>query len=221
MPTIKALLTEIDLTYPRAALFSHDTKIGWMNDVQRKIHKFTPINAIQELVASSSYIYALSTGIRFDKIDRVLVGDSTAIADISSTTIWEEYKYAGPNDSLTGNQYYRPDRDTFNTTSPSSFIALYPNSTKVRVVRIYYQKIPATITATSDDTTSLPEIDEEYHDIYKHGVKEKAAKAGDYPDIEMANNFHADYLEEERRIKKDYFKRKERTPKRQWDWRDW
>ena len=221
MPTVKALLTEIDLTYPRANSFSHTAKIGWMNDIQRKIHKFVSIPGVQEFVASSSYIYALSTNLRFDKIDRVLVGDSTAIADISSTTIWTEYKYAGPNDELTGNQYYRPDRDVYNTTSPSSFIGLYYDSTVARVCRIYYQKIPATITATSDDTTSLPEIDEEYQDIYKHGVKEIVAKAGDYPDIEMANNFHADYLEEERRIKKDYFKRKERTPKRQWDWRDW
>jgi hypothetical protein len=221
MPTVKAILSDIESRYPRATQFTHTQKIGWMNDLQRKIHRYTSIPSVQEFVASSSVMYALSTGIRFDKIDRVLVGDSTAIADISSTTIWEEYKYAGPDEALTGNQYYRPDRDTFNTTSPSSFIALHPASTEVRVCRIYYQKIPVTITATSDDTTTIPELDEEYHDLYKHYVLETVAGAGDYPDVELKNNFHADYLEEEKRVKKDWYKRKERTPKKVWSYKDW
>ena len=219
--TVKSILTDIDTRYPRSVSFTHTQKIGWMNDVQRKVHKFASISAMQEFVASSSMEYALSTGIRFDKIDKVMVGDSTKIADISSTTIWQEYKYAGFDDELTGNQYFHPDREFYNTTSPSSFICLYPNSTEVRVARIYYHKIPGTITATSDDTTSIVDFDDEYCDIYKHGVMEIIAKAGDYPDVEMANNFHADYLDEEKRIKKDFYKRKERTPNFKYDWRDW
>ena len=221
MPSVNSIISDIDTRYPKAELFTHAQKVGWMNDLQKKIYKDGPVEAVYDFVASSSASYGLSTSMRIDNIKRFLVSDATSIATITSTSLWQEYSYAGPNDGLSGYRYYRPDREEYPTTAPSSQISLYPFSTSVRVARLYYDKIPATIPTSSSDGAFVPQIDEEYHDIYKYGVMEVVAKSGDYPDVEMANNFRSDFLEELRRIRFDIARRKQKAPKVKIPYKSW
>jgi len=214
MATVVQLLADIDLRLQNT--FTEAQKLAWMNDVQRKLNKYIDIEKSYTFLASSSMVYSLTTDIRMEKITHVYTGDSTALANISSTTIWQEHEYAGAEDNLTGYKYYTPNIENYNTTTFSTELALYPNSTEVRVGRVYYNNILADLT-----TTVSPEFNEEWHDILKYGVMEIVAKSGNAPDVELANNYHQDYMDILKDIKKDNANRKMKLPKMKWSYQDW
>jgi hypothetical protein len=219
MPSIDTLTTDIDGRLPNSN--THAQKVTWINGIIKKVYRSAGLEGVQEFVASSSKLYALSTNMRQDKINRVLVGNATASSDITSTTIWDEYKYAGFNDALSGQQWFVPNNEYYPTTAYSSQISLYDDSTELRVTRIYYDKTPATLGTAASDSTTIPDLDEEYHDILVYGTCEIVAKSGNAPDIELANNYHTDYLEELRRIRTDRALRKEKIPAKMWQCQEW
>jgi len=218
---IGGLTTQIDARLPNGV--SHAQKVNYFNTVIKKIYRDVPMESVYQFVASSSMLYDMSTNWRIDKTNRVLVSNATATTDITSTTLWEEYKYAGFDDELIENQYYTPN-EHFQTTDAivsSSQIGLYPESTELRVARVYYDRIPATIGTASSDSTTIPDIEEEYYELLLLGTLELVAKSGNAPDVELANNYYADYRDERKRVRMDKALRKERKRDFGWDWRDW
>jgi hypothetical protein len=209
MATVVNIMADIDARLPNS--YTDTTKLGWMNSVQAKIAKYIEKDAVYEFVASSSVGYALSTNIRIENIKTVYTGDSTAIADISSTTVWKEHKYAGDQDTITGYRYALPNTATYNTTSFSTEFVLYPYSTEVRVARVYYETLLSDLSTSA--STNEPQFNSEWHDILKYGTMEIIAKSGNNPDVELANNYHRDYMEILREIKKDVATRKWKRPR--------
>jgi hypothetical protein len=219
MPDIATLTTDIDSRLPNSN--THAQKVTWMNSLIKKVYRSAGLEGVQEFVASSSKLYALSTNCRHDKINRVLVSNCTASSDISSTTVWGEYKYAGFDDPLGGQQWFVPKNEYYPTTSYSSQISLYDNSTELRVTRIYYDKIPATIGTAASDSTTIPDLDEEYHDILVYGICEIIAESGNMPNFEKANFFNGQYLGELKRIRMDKALRTEKIPAQMWQCQEW
>jgi hypothetical protein len=210
MPTVVQILADIDRRLPND--FTEASKLAWCNDVQRKLLPYIEQESVYEFVASSSVEYSLSTNIRIDRIKHVYTGDSTALADISSTTIWSEHQYSGADDTLTGYRYYVPNITHFNTTSVNS-IGLFPVSTEVRVARIYFNTLLPALT-----TLNSPVFNEEWHDILKFGVMEIIAKAGNNPDVDLANNYHMEYREILKEIKRANATKKWKRPRMKWSY---
>ncbi|MBW2003001.1 MAG: hypothetical protein JRI72_00090 [Deltaproteobacteria bacterium] len=218
MATVIQLLNDIDARLPNS--FTEETKLAWMNDVQRKLTKyFDDIETVYEFVASSSMAYTLSTSIRMDRITHVYTGDSTAIEDITSTTVWTEHDYLGADDVLEGYKYYTPTIEHYNTTGFNTDLGLYPESTEVRVARVFYKTKLTDLTTETSGCTPL--FDSEYHDILKYGTLEIIAKSGNDPDVELANNYYSDYLEILKEIKKDVAQKKMKTPKFKLSYKEW
>ena len=214
MPTVTQILADIDVRLPNS--FTEAQKLAWLNDTQRKIAKYLKVDGVHEFVASSSMEYALSTNIRIENIKHLYSGDSTAIAGITSTAVWTEHDYAGADDLMSGYKYYLPNIPHFNSTVLSTSLCLYPESTEVRVVRIYYETLLSDLTTAS--TSNTPLWNSDWHDILKYGVMETVAKSGNNPDVDLANNYHREYLEILRDIKKDNMMKKWKRPRMTWNY---
>jgi hypothetical protein len=217
MATTVQLLADINARLPNS--FSTATKLAWMNDVQRKLAKYLELETVHEFVASSSMTYALSTSIRMDRITHVYTGDSTAIANISSTTVWTEHDYAGADDVMEGYKYYTPTIEHYNTTGFSTDLGIFPESTEIRVARVYYNTLLTDLTTAAGGVN--PTFKTEWHDILKFGTLETIAKSGNDPDVELANNYHTEYLGILKEIKKDNAQRKMKTPRFKLSYQDW
>ena len=37
MPSVNEILSDVDVRYPKATIYTHAQKVGWMNDVQKKV----------------------------------------------------------------------------------------------------------------------------------------------------------------------------------------
>ena len=216
MATIVEILDDVDIRLPNT--YTTSAKVGWVNDVQRKIAKYLEVQKDYSFVASSSMSYVLSTDIRLENIRHVYTGDSTKIADISSTTIWKEHDYIGSDNTLEGYKYYSPTIEHFNTTAYSTEFCLYPESTEVRVVKVYYDTILTDLTTAAAGYTPL--WNDEWHDILKYGVLEIIAKSGNNPDVDLGNNYHQEYMNILKDIKLDQLKRKNRLPDKYWNYED-
>jgi hypothetical protein len=214
MPTTVQILADIDARLPNS--FTEAQKLAWLNDIQRKIAKYLEVEQTYDFVASSSMEYSMSTNIRVENIKHVYTGDSTKIADICSTTVWTEHDFAGSEDEMSGYKYYVPDIPHYNSTGTSTSLCLYPESTEVRVARMYYNTLLTDLTRASAGYTPL--WNSEWHDILKYGVMEIIAKAGNNPDIDLANNYRYEYNEIMRDIKKDHAVKKWKRPRIKWNY---
>ena len=207
MPTVVQILADIDVRLPNS--FTEAQKLAFCNDIQRKLYPYIDYEQTYDFVASSSMEYSLSTNIRIDKIKAVYIADSTLA---TSTTVWQEHEYVGAGNTLEGYQYYVPNIEHYNTTAVNT-IGLYPNSTEERYGRIYYNSLLPALT-----TTTTPSFNEEWHDIIKFGVMEIIAKSGNNPDIELANNYHREYRDMLREIKKATATKKWKRPRYKWNY---
>lgn len=207
-PTFLQILNDIDTRYPNQVASSD--KIRWINDTVRETWKWMASTKIYTSTAvDSQAIYPFSTDMRFDKIKTVMVSDSTAR---STTELYEEYKPAGMDDELSGDCYYKAGNG----------FGLYPVPTTDdagKAIKIIYEPVPPVYSSTTD-TTSVPLINIDYADVLKWRPLRDVAGAGNSPDIEMVNNYQANYNEIMKKIKMDYYKRSAKTPKSRWSYKE-
>lgn len=216
MATVVEILADVDVRLPNS--YTESWKLARLNDVQRKLGKYLEVEDTYDFLASSSMAYGMSTDIRTENITRVYTADTTAIASVTSTAVWTLHEYLGEDDVLEGNKYYIPNIDHYNTTGFSTEISLYPESTEIRVARVYYNTLLTDLTTAAAGYTPL--WNSEWHDILKYGVMEIIAKSGNNPDVELANNYRAEYNEILRDIKKDQATKKWKRPKVTWNYAD-
>jgi len=220
MPTIQTIFNDIDVRLPHS--FTFPQMSVWVNDIQKKVYKYCGIEKTDDITVSSSMAYTMSTDCRIDNINVVLVSDATATTAITSTTVWEQYKHYGIDETLTGNLYFAPITEHFQSSVGfSSQLSFYPESTVLRAARVYYTAMPALVGATSSDSTTLIGLDDEYEEVLKAGLMERIAKSGNNPDIELGNNYALEYRSELRRAKMDFYGRKQKTPKTRWGHAEW
>ncbi len=219
MPTVQEIIDDIDVRTPNG--FTHAEKVNWINDVIKKVYRHAGIKGIYDFtLETTTVLNSVSTNIKMQKIERVLVSDSTAIADIDADTVWQTYKFSAPENELTGYKYYKPNREECPSTDLDK-IGFYPASTEGYVARIYYDKVPDKIGTDTTDSTTIPELKEDYHDIIKYGTMEIIATAGINPDVSLRNNYHMEYLEELHRIKLEEGKIKEKLPRKKKSYKEW
>lgn len=200
-PTYLSILNDIDYRVPNVVPSSD--KIRWMNDAVKRHWKYVASTGIAtSTTVKGVAIYSMSTDLRFEKINYVGMSDSTAR---SSTELYTEYTPAGANDSLSGNQYYKA----------GAGIGIYPVPTsdeEDRAIKAIYEPFPV-VYASTTDTTSVPKIAQDYTEIITFPVCRDVARAGNNPDVELANNYEAEYRDVLSRARHDYYQRQRESRK--------
>ncbi len=198
-PTYLSILNDID--YRITNVVPSSDKIRWLNDAVRENWKFMASTSIATSTSvAGQAMYAGSTDMRFDKISYVGMSDSTAR---SSTELYTEYAKAGQDDALSGNSYYKA----------GGGIGLFPVPTsneEVRAIKIIYEPLP-TVYASTTDTTTVPKINLDYTGVITTRVVRDIARAGNNPDVELANNYDNEYREQQGKMRMDYYKRKQKN----------
>ncbi len=206
-PTFLSILGDADYRIPNSV--SSTDKIRWMNQAVRDVWKYTASTRWHSTdTLAGQAIYPLSTNMRFESIKAVYVSDSTAR---STTELYEKYEAAGADDDLMGNKFYKAGNG----------FGLYPVPTsdeEMRAVKFSYEPVPA-VYASTNDSTSVPNISNDYVELISYALCRKVALAGNNPDVSLANNYYEDYKELEREAK---FNRAHRESKQKtrWNYRD-
>lgn len=208
MPTVSQLLTDIQTRLPYSTnSFTDGTVIGWMNDTQQTIWRYLASTDIYEFdTVGGQAIYTYASDMKPDKIKSVQKSNSTVIDGA------EEYitlTYCGPDDELSGNQWYDAEGG----------IGIYPTPTTDEggySIKITYE--PAPVALSTNTLSTVPSINVEYQDILKWRVCRDIAASGQHPDVDLANNYAAMYNALFDRIRMDYEKRKARLPRSRWDY---
>lgn len=179
MPTVQQILDDIDERLPNS--FSTSFKINAMNDVMRKIFKYMNEKDIYQFnTVANQATYSLASNIVFDEILTVEMADDLTV---TTSTTFTSYTYKGLDEEMTSNNYY----DALN-----GLIGLYPvPKTTGYTVNIIFEKRPTLLSAS--DLSATPEINEDYHDLLKFYALAVIAKSGHNPDVQLANNYLADY----------------------------
>jgi hypothetical protein len=186
-------------TQNKIDLINAELRKTWEHMTSKNIYEFATVNG--------QALYALPTNVTIDMVDSVMVATSTGAA--SSTTLYDTYKFAGIDDEMEGSNFY----DGF------GYIGLYPVPDNGYPAQIWHQQYP-TIFASSDTNTQF-NIDQDYVDIIKFKVMSRVAKAGNAPDVELANNYELDAKELERKMRLKNQKEKTKVSKSRWSYKDW
>lgn len=198
MPTIGEIITDIDIRLPN--VFTTDQKLVWANEVIKKIYKYMNKKEQYPIITiENEAFYPLPSNCTMDEIVSVIRSNDITITE---NTTYSEYTYKGLNENLTGNNYY----DGLN-----GLIGVYPiPNTSGYTFNIVYEKKPALL--SSSDLTATPDINENYHGLITFYVLSVIASSGNNPDIDLVNNFRADYNKEWDMMFKDYIETKIKTP---------
>ena len=201
MATLGEVLTYIDTVLPNKV--SNTLKIGLINDEQRKIFKFmNPVGMATFTTIGDQFSYNIPSDCSIDLIQQVLVTSSTSSVD--SETAFNNYEFAGLDQEMSGGNFYY---DVFGK------IGLYPVPDKNGYTgRIIYSKRPVLFSSTNDSTVEF-NTEADWIDVIKFKVMSRVAKCGNYPDIELANNYESDAMEIEKKLKMDRANKKMKNPR--------
>ena len=211
--TLGQVLNYVDKVFPNS--FDSDFKVGVINNEVAKIWKYmtsTQLYSFDIVDASTSEvqtIYSLPSDMDFDEIKDVLINKSTAT--VTSTSVFETYKYAGDDDYLTGQQYY----------NHLGSIGLY-SSTQLKSgyhARIKYQERPFVFNST--DTTKQFNLDPDWIDYIKFRTIERVAKSGRNPDVILGNNYAIEAEDIKKRLMANISNKKVKTARSKVSFKDW
>ena len=210
MPTLQQILDDIKSRLPYStASFPDSRVIDWINQCQSEVWRYMASTEMYEFdTIASQAIYTLPSNCAFDMIKSIQVSNSTTIDGMEGYTT---YEYAGSNDELTGNQYY----------DALGQIGIYPIPTSDGAgysVKLTYEASPTQLSAGTLST--VPSINTEYQDILKFRAMKNIAQSGNSPDVELANNYQREEDAIMGKIRIDYYKRKQKLPRKTWNYQD-
>jgi len=210
MPTVQQILNDIRTRLPcSTATFTDAVLIGWINDTQNEIWRYMASTEIYEFdTIAGQALYTLPSDCAFDMIKSVEVSSSTTI---DGTESYVSYEYAGPDDELTGEQYYDALGNLGLYPKPSS------DSGGGYSVKVTYEASPTQL--STGTLSNVPDINEEYQDILKWRVLRDIAGSGNNPDTNLVLYYQSLYDETLKKIKMNYYKRKYRKSRENWDYR--
>lgn len=181
--TLSEILADITVRYPPSTAFTQANIITWLNECLIQVYSY--MNAKQKDLyqfdtVADQKVYTLPSDCMLDEIISVEMADElTVTPDTTFTT----YSFIELTQEMTGTHYY----DGLN-----GLIGLYPvPDTNGYKVNIIYEKKPPLL--TSGDLTASPQIDDEYHSLLTFYAIQVAAKSGNNPDVELANNYAIEY----------------------------
>jgi hypothetical protein len=189
MPSVQQILDWVDRKYPNTETDAN--KVIDLNEIHKKVVlKLSRIkndfSMTSDTTIADQATYTLPSDCSLDNIIAIRVSQSIAI---TSTTEWEEYKYAGVNDDVTyGHRYGSGGAGVYALLDEGA-----PISTAGFSIRIFYYKNPVELLSTN--LTAIPELDANYHDLLKFGLTSDLASQGHNPDTEIADFWQAKYDE--------------------------
>lgn len=199
MPTVQELLNDIDVLLPNT--FTTAQKLVWMNEAQRLLFKYMNSMEVYEFTTvADQATYNMASDCTIDLIDSVqLCTDS----EITVDSIFYQYRFVPLNAEFTGNNYYEV---------PGGLIGLYPVPEETGYnVKIFYNKRPVLLSAS--DLTVTPNLNEDYQPALKSYTLSKIAKAGNNPDVELANNYMIEFNNYMGMMFQDWAKNKAKVPR--------
>lgn len=209
MATLQQILDDIRVRLPMStATFTDTVIIGWINSAQNEIWRYMASTEMASIdVINGQSVYNMESDMRIDMIKSVQVSDSTTI---DGTEEYITYDYCGPDDELSGNQYY-------DALGQIGFYPEFSTSEGGKKIKITYEASPVAL--STDTLTTVPSINTEFQDVLKFRAMKNIAQSGNAPDVELANNYQAEEDSIMKKIKMDYFKRRFRKPRKTWDYR--
>lgn len=206
--TLGNVMTYINTLLPNT--MGSTMMISVINDEQRKIYKYMSESAMASFTTlEDQYSYSLPANCKLEQIKQVLVTNTTGA--VSSTADFENYELAGLDDEMSGGNYYF---DAFGK------IGLYPVPDKTGYSgRVIYEKRPLFFASTNDVALEF-DIDEDWIDVIKFKTMARVAKSGNYPDVELGNNYDREANEIESKLKMDWYKKKSKNPKWKWSYEE-
>jgi hypothetical protein len=188
--TFLQLMNDVEALRPSSTEFTFATRSRWMWQVAKRIYFDLSVTKSQDYLLSTAVnVYDLTTGstqIRIDNVKKIYITttETTAINKTTAGQDWDEWELEDILDPVNVNSIrfknYWADK---------------------HVMRVFYTPIPALFPTTSTDSTTLTDIDDECVAPLKWGTLSMICKAGDAPDVQMANAYEAEYREEMRRLK--------------------
>lgn len=172
MPTVQQLLSLTDL-YRNS--YSADTKVYWMDSVQRQIFQDVPHEALP-------YTFTTVANYSFYQLpnDCDLLGIKRVTIETEAGT--DRYKVL-PYIPLKSNERFS-DTAEFFTVEANQNLFLNPMPTPItegKKVYIYYNKRPEGLTALN--LAAIPDLEEDFHELLVLGTKAKIAEArGEFDD---------------------------------------
>lgn len=211
MATLLSIINYIQEAYPNGV---NSTTIGYLmnNNIRKVWRKATSTEIYEFQTVSSQALYSLPTDCEFDMISEngVLVSDSTEA--VTSTHEFSAYSYAGDDEELIGNRYYWGVGNT---------LGIYPTPEDAGYwVRLKFQERPNLFSSTSDSTSVFNFKNDDYLEVIRNMTLSDVAKVGNYPDVEMANNYYMDALESQRTIKKYHAHERQKNPRIRWSYKE-
>lgn len=207
MPTVQQLLSDVRTRLPSSTeTFTDGIIIGWFNDCQNEIWRYLASTELYEFdTIAGQALYNLPSDCAVDMIKSVQVSNSTTI---DGTETYTTYEYTGPDDDLSGNQWYDALGQMGIYPTPSTATGSGYN------VKLTYEASPVQL--STNTLSTVPSINTEFQDILKFRALRDIARSGNAPDVELANNYQADYDEIMKRIWLNYYKRKAKNPRQTW-----
>jgi len=180
----------IESLRPSSTEFTFAQRSKWIDEIAKRVYLDVGKMKYSDHLLSTTVklvdLSTISTQMRIDNVKHIYVTatKTTVSSNATSTTLWNEYDIT-------------QIKDVVNTNS-IRFSRFFPDE---RIMRIEYLAIPALFPTTSTDSTSIPDMDDEAKDVLVYGALARICKAGDAPDVQLANQYEQDYREELRRTK--------------------
>lgn len=183
MPTLQQIRDYLVRKFPPADNETDANIVSDLNDIHKRV--FVKIKRLknefemyEDTTIADQLTYSLPSDGSVDNIIAVKVAQS---APVTASTQWDTFDFAGVNDDTTHGNWY--------SDSGNNIISLLqddlPITTAGLSIRIFYYKRPNAL--SSSDMTTVPELDEDYHDVLKFQLISELASQGDNPDTEIAD----------------------------------
>ncbi len=212
--TITQILAYVDSKVPNRIATSD--KIVLLSDIlgdgQFKEYDPTLLYSSTYTSTGSSNTYNLPSGVRLEDVYWLGVTNSTYNSTnlLSSTTLWNEYKFAGIEDTLEGLRYY----------AYTTQYSLSPPPTDVYHLRVMYTPHYGPYNASSDSTTVI-DVPNPLIQYAQYKLCAEICKHGSYPRVDLGNNYELSAVEALNEAAFFFHKSRHGNSKRNISWKRW
>lgn len=194
MATVQTLLDDINLRYRNT--FSTDQKLVWMNEEQRELFEIIELDSVPFSFSTvkGQYLYPIPLGVEKDRIKVMTIQNNTVKPNTKVTPDYVEMPFR-ENDN---NQFVSEFRLWY-TIVENNFYINYPGGPQDnRTVYIYLDQQPEAM--SSANLNVEPAVPVRHQELLKLGTLKRIAAAR--KDVDMYNNYNADYIDKITRLKK-------------------
>lgn len=215
MPTIQQIIDYVDRKYPNSETDAN--KVSDLNDSHKRVFVSlarlkSETEKYEDTTIANQLTYNLPSDCHIDDVALVKVSQTT---EISSSTEWDTFEFAGIKDDVSVGNYYGDGGNGLISLVQDDL----PITTAGLSIRIFYYKRPNALSSSDMDAT--PELDEDYHDVLKFQLIAELASQGHNPDTEIANFWQAKADEFLREIEESLSDRYNKAPTQSCQAEEW